>query len=74
MKYALIKIGSNVVENVIVYDGTSKLELEGYNMYNVDDIFCGPGFVRQDDGSYLDAGDHVVAPRRYPFDKYPPSI
>lgn len=54
MRYAIVDDIAKVVENVIVWDGTSPYTPPtGTTLVNVDAIPCGPGWIQQPDGSFL---------------------
>lgn len=50
-RYAVIK--NNIVENVAIWDGVSDWNIpSGYNIVDVTDIFVGPKFIRNEDGTF----------------------
>lgn len=54
MKYAIVNNSTKVVENVIIWDGTSIYSPPAETtLVNVDNIPCGPGWIQQPDGSFI---------------------
>jgi hypothetical protein len=50
-RYAVVR--NNIVENVIVIEGDgSWYSVEGAEVIDVTDIFVGPGFTRNEDGTF----------------------
>lgn len=58
MKYAIINDETQVIDGVILWDGKSEFTPpSGTSLVNVEDIFCGPGWVRKPDGSFEPAAE-----------------
>lgn len=54
MKYAIVDDATKVVQNVIVWDGVTPFTPPtGTTLVNVDGILCGPGWIQQQDGSFV---------------------
>ena len=52
-RYAIVR--NNIVENVILIDGDpSWYTVDGGELVDVDLISVGPGFIRNDDGTFAD--------------------
>jgi hypothetical protein len=58
MRYAQVIDG--IVVNVIVWDGTTPLGLNG-ELINVDDVPCGPGWLYTDGVFVAPSSDSVVS-------------
>jgi len=56
MKYAVISSETNIVENVIIWDGVSPwTPPAGTSLVNVTDVPCDIGWVQQPDGTFAPA-------------------
>lgn len=52
-RYAVVK--NNIVENVILIEGDpSWYDVQGGELIDVTDISAGPGFIKNDDGTFTD--------------------
>ena len=61
MKYAIIDDATQVVQNVIVWDGVTPFASPAETtLVNIDDFFCGPGWIQQPNGSYAPPVDESL--------------
>lgn len=54
MRYAIVDDATKVILNTCVWDGQPPwTPPQGTTAVNVEEVFCGPGWIQQPDGSFL---------------------